>query len=363
MSTLRELGPHSVATNFVPGRLRLARLARGWTLRELAERIETTSSAVGQFEKGTARPSSRTLSRLTMVFRVPPSFFALPEPPAVDLNRCHFRRRRSTTKTERIRVLAKGALQLDLAEYLTRHVNFPDEQLSPLKVEATAGLDLEEFARSLRGVWGLGRGPIANMAHVMESRGAFIVTVQEHSKRLDAFSSWVDQRPVVFITAEKAPSRRRWDLAHELGHLLMHPVALAGDHSHEKQADTFAGAFLLPRDPFERECPKRLVWPHLIELKKRWGVSLAAMVKRAYHLGIYSEATYRRAFVRLSQLGWREQEPMEPAPEKPIVLQKALQLLRGSGHSMEQLAAEIGRHLVEIEQLTAGEPDELALFG
>lgn len=363
MSTLPELGPHTASQNFVPDRLRLARLARGWTLRELADRVETTTSAVSQFERGTARPSPTTLSRLAMAFRVPPAFFTLQEPPLVQLESCHFRRRRSATKKERVRVLAKGSLQLDLAEYLTRHVNFPHEQLSSLMVDTTAGLDLEQLASTLRDAWSLGRGPIANVAQVIEARGVFIVTVQEHSKRLDAFSAWVGERPVIFITIEKSPSRRRWDLAHELGHLLFHPEAIAGDQRHEAQADTFAGTFLLPRDPFERECPKRVVWPHLIELKKRWGVSLAAMVRRAYKLGIYSEATYRRAFVRLARQGWRENEPIEPEPEKPTVLRTALQLLVDSGHSLEQLAAEIGRHPFEIEQLAMGEPDELALFG
>ena len=56
---------------------------------------------------------------------------------------------------------------------------------------------------------------------------------------------------------------------------------------------------------------RRLDWTRLRQMKLRWGVSLAALIRRAFDLGLYTEATYRRAYSVLNQRGWRTEEPDE----------------------------------------------------
>lgn len=328
--------------DFTPQRLTLAREMAGLDIKQLAERIDATPSAVSQFEKGRTRPKAETLIRLALALRVPPTFFAAEPLAVIELAACHFRSRRSASVRERKRVLAYGTVLKRLADYLQELVNFPPEQLTELRSLVEDAHDPEALAVALRDEWSLGQGPISDMVALLEAKGVLPVEIPGHTQRLDAFSAWVGGKPLIFLTIEKGSgTRRRWDCAHELGHLLLHRGCEPGGALTEDAADAFASAFLLPKVPFLAECPRRLDWSRLRALKRRWGVSLAAIVRRAFDLEIYTEATYRRAYTILNQLGWRTQEPDEPRLERPALLQRALGLLGNAGHSLGRIAIDL----------------------
>ncbi len=123
--------------------------------------------------------------------------------------------------------------------------------------------------------------------------------------------------------------------------MLLHRGRDPGSQELETDADAFAGALLLPRGPFLAECPRRLDWDRLRVLTRRWGVSVAAIVRRAFDLGIFTEATYRRAYSVLHQLGWRTREPDEPMMERPELLQRAVEMLNTVGHSLRRIASDL----------------------
>ncbi|MBK8265106.1 MAG: ImmA/IrrE family metallo-endopeptidase [Nannocystis sp.] len=123
-------------------------------------------------------------------------------------------------------------------------------------------------------------------------------------------------------------SRTRWDASHELGHLIMHVDVAAGSPELERQANYFGSAFLLPRDSFIHEAPRRVNWDLIWELKRRWKVSAAAIVRRCFDLGTISEPAYRRAFMYLNQTGQRIIERDEPPQEHPVALRKALEIIQ-----------------------------------
>lgn len=331
-------------TKFTPQRLTLARDMAGLDVTELAERLDMTPSAVSQFEKGRTRPKAETVIRLALALGVPTSFFAAEPLEPIALDACHFRSLRSTAVKDRRRVIAHGTVMKRLADYLQEQVNFPAEQLSVLRQTLSRlAEDFDAIALAIRDAWNLGQGPISDMVALLESKGVLPIEIPGHSPKLDAFSTWIGGKPTIFLVSEKGSgSRRRWDCAHELGHLLLHVGVAPGDARHEQEANRFAGAFLLPRTPFLAECPRRLDWNRLRALKRRWGVSLAALVRRAFDLGIYTEATYRRAYTQLNHLGWRASEPDEPRMEKPTLMHRALGMLDAAGHSMKQVAADLG---------------------
>ena len=243
---------------------------------------------------------------------------------------------------ERRHVVAFGRTVKAVADYLDAYVHFPREQLTDLAARWRGDLTAEEYAAHVRDAWQLGQGPISNMVVLLELKGALPVEVPAHSAKLDAFSAWVGDTPVVFLTPDKqSASRRRWDCAHELAHLLLHREHEAGTPEVEADADAFAAAFLLPKTPFLAECPRRLDWDRLRALKQRWGVSLAAIVRRAFELGAFTEATYRRAYTTLNQRGWRTREPDEPAMERPELLQRAVVMLNDAGHSLRRIADDL----------------------
>ncbi len=116
----------AATTGFTPARLTLAREMAGLDLTELADRIDATPSAVSQFESGKARPKTETLLRMALALAAPPTFFAAPALPALDLDACHVRSRRSATMKERRRVVAYGWTVKAVADYLARLWPFAD---------------------------------------------------------------------------------------------------------------------------------------------------------------------------------------------------------------------------------------------
>lgn len=336
-----------VAHQFNPGALTVAREFRGLQKNKLAEKLELTPSAITQFESGKSRPNAQTVGRMSIALNFPPSFFAQPGNfCALSSDRGHFRSLRSSTQIERRKMLSSNALAGLIIEFVESYVDLPKEQVSPnTDYNLATPEDIEQAAVKLRKDWGLGIGPISHVVHLLESNGILVFRILSDCKRVDAFSLWHRNRPMVFLNTEKgSATRSRFDAAHELGHLIMHADYLPGDRLQEEQANRFASAFLLPRESFLQECPRHLIWPHFLELKRRWKVSLPALVRRAKDLGLISEHTYRRANMHIRKR-WHYDEPYEPEIEKPSILPQTITLLERGGWTVSKIAREV--HLSE----------------
>ncbi|MEZ4225509.1 MAG: XRE family transcriptional regulator [Polyangiaceae bacterium] len=330
---------------FHPPRLTIAREMRGLTKAELAQRIGKSAAAVSQFEAAgrvSCRPDASTLGTIALVLGVPVNFFAPRYPAArLDLEQCHFRSLRSTSQRDRRKLLAVGTLTCDLLRFLEEHLELPTEGVSQVARTVASAEEIERAALDLRRGWGLGLGPIPNVTRLLESHGVVVVHIPAGCSEVDAFSTWSDGRPLVFLVMEKgSTSRTRFDASHELGHLVMHTDACPGNAELERQANRFASAFLLPAETFASECPRWLNWDQLYELKARWRVSVQALVRRAFDLQLLSKASYRRAFVHMNKTGERQNERGEPSPEPPTLIAKSLEEL-APDFTME----DVGRHL------------------
>jgi Zn-dependent peptidase ImmA (M78 family)/DNA-binding XRE family transcriptional regulator len=346
---------YSIAHRFNPDCLRVAREFRGLKKNELASRIDVTPSAITQFESGQLKPNTETLGRLSMTLRFPMQFLAhTGDWQSVSTDQCHFRSLRSASQIDRKRMIAGATILANIVRIIDKHVNLPLEDVSPciLTNEPTSEEDIERAAASLRRHWKLGDGPISNVVELLESKGLIIGRLLEECDNVDAFSFWLQGRAFIFLTNGKdSSSRSRFDAMHEVGHLLMHSDCLPGDKAQEIEAHRFASAFLLPADTFIRECPRRLVWPHFLELKKRWGVSLAALLRRASDLKLISADTYRRANVQLNQKGWKFDEPSEPLPEWPSLLPESIRVLAQRGETIGDIADSLSIPLTVCETL------------
>ncbi len=355
---------HTAARLFDPERLTLARELRGLTKQQLADKIGKTPSAVSQFESARARPDGQTVGRMVLALQVPASFFAkVSEGSAlsvIPLDICHFRSLRSASQRDRRMLLAKSSLMNGLLAFLEHKVTLPEERVTMLTALPRDADAIEALAVEVRTKWGLGLGPIGNMTNLLERNGVVVIPIDDACREVDAFSLWNGKRPCVFLVMDKgSTSRTRMDAAHELGHLVMHADVAAGSPELERQANQFGAALLMPRPSFYHEAPKRLNWDHIWELKRRWKVSAAAIVRRSYDLGILSEATYRRAFVHLNQSGERTSEPHEPPKEAPVAVRKALDVI-AQKWPIHRIAEEIGVSAVDLHDLVAfTSPDEL----
>jgi Zn-dependent peptidase ImmA (M78 family) len=188
---------------------------------------------------------------------------------------------------------------------------------------------IEGITSRMRADWKLGKGPISNMVRLLERYGCVVVRTNSETKDIDAFSGRWHGRPYDLLASEKGDAARsRFDAAHELGHLVMHPDPDPTNREHEVQAHLFASAFLMPRDAIRHELPRAVDWPELIRLKARWKVSLQALLRRGLDVGSISNAQYRRGMAVLSARGWRKLEPGDAGKvEDPQLLAHALQLL------------------------------------
>jgi Zn-dependent peptidase ImmA (M78 family)/transcriptional regulator with XRE-family HTH domain len=353
---------HSVAYQFNPDCLKVAREYRGLKKNELAGKLDITPSAVSQFESGQVRPTPQTIAHLSMALRFPPAFFSKKNlVRAIPPDQCHFRSLRSCSQIERRKMVGAGSLIGIIIDFIENHVDLPQEDVtSATSYGAETTGEIEEAALTVRRNWGLGLGPIDNIVHLLESKGVLLFRLLEDCKKLDAFSLWYRHRPFIFLNSEKdSASRNIFDAAHELGHIVLHSEYLPGDQKQEDEANKFASAFLMPRESFLLECPRRLVWDHYRELKQRWRVSLAALVRRARDLQLISNDTYRRAHVQLNKRGWRYNEPDEPEMEHPTVLPQAVELLDQLGWSLPSIAQHLSLSETDLRWLIYADTEQV----
>ena len=352
--------PPAASTDFDGTRLTVARRLRGLTKTALANEVGVTPTAIAQYEKA-GRPTQGTLASLCLALGLPRDFFGAGRPVTLlPASSAHFRSLRSTSAASREQALAFGELCLELVSLIDQYVDLPPVNLPDVGVpEAIEPDDIERAAARLKAAWGIGAGPIGSVVQLLEANGIITMRLPAATDaKVDAFSTYAGARPLVFLsprTSDKA--RGRFDAAHELGHLIIHPDTEPGSKIVENQAHAFAAEFLMPRNEITDQLPRRIDWPHLHELKKHWGVSLRALVYRSKTLGVMSDASYRRANQQLSIWGLPEPGPLGPA-ESPKLLGMARNLMVESGIDFEAVLSS-GRIATEIaEQIITAATEE-----
>jgi len=126
------------------------------------------------------------------------------------------------------------------------------------------------------------------------------------------------------VNGAASDDRKRFSLAHELGHLAMECEGVT-EKEEEDLAHRFAGAFLVPHAVVIRELGDRrrsLSFHELALLKEKHGLSMQAWIHRARDLGVIDEGHYKSLFRQFSAKGWRKDEPVRLVrSEKPTRLQ------------------------------------------
>lgn len=290
-------------------RLTVARQRRAMTKTELALRCGVTVQAITGYEGRTFSPSPEMLLRMAAVLGYPLSFFCGPTLPPLQLSETTFRSLRTTSARLRDRALASGTLVASLIEPML----YDRFKRVPLDVPDVPGASPAEAADLLRVQWGLGVGPIDNMVVLLESKGVQVFWMSEEESKIDAFAFWHGDVPFVFLNPEKGTGdRQRFNAAHELAHLVLHRhVPNPPDRDIEREAHAFAAAFLLPAAQFEREAPRVADIDEFRPVKRRWKVSIAAMVRRCRDLGLLTRWQYEDAVKEIGRRGWRTREPVE----------------------------------------------------
>ena len=313
--------------------LEALRIARGLTQNALADESGISQASLSKVESGNLEIDAERWGKLAEALGVPISAFEAATGD-VAVARTFHRKQRSTPAAEVKKIGADIALTSrrihDLVgartTTLQRH-DLEDGFVTP-----------QEVARNVRADLGLGTEPIRDLTKVIESAGVWVLKWPLDSVQVDAIASWPEaSAPVILIGDHVSPERLRFTMAHELGHAVMHDSDSSGAQEHE--ADAFAGEFLLPTAELRKSWPKEPNLEALIELKRIWGMSLSALIRRAHDGGLLTEQQYRDWSIRLSTSGMHRREPAPLDSEHPTALASAVRGELDKGHSVDELAA------------------------
>jgi Zn-dependent peptidase ImmA (M78 family)/DNA-binding XRE family transcriptional regulator len=334
---------------FTPGRLALARMRRRFTAKILAEKAGISPVTLSRIENGVQEPDDQTVEKLAKALAYPIAFFFMPDIDRVDPESASFRSMKAMTARERDAALASGFLALELADWVKTKFDLPEPDLLDLKFEP----EPSSAARMLRQHWGIGEKPIGHLIKLLETKGVRVFSLAENTRTVDAFSYWRNGEPFIFLNTFKTAERSRFDAAHELGHLLLHRHGGPQGREAEYQADLFASSFLMPEADVLSHLPYVSSLKELISMKRRWGVSLAALVYRLWKLGRISDWQNRSFFIQIGQ-EFGDTEPNGIERERSAVWQMVLSELWRDRITRHHIADELNMPREEMDTLLFG---------
>jgi len=300
-------------------RFKSARLMNSLSLQDLSDILNNKISrqALHKYEKGEVLPDSEMMDLLCNALHVRPDFFT--RTTIVELGEVSFRKlvkfpaKDQKSVIEHTKEILSRYLELEEILGIKEKFNHPIPDSAPILTFD----DVEEFAKMLRKVWGLGTGPIFNVCELLEEKNVKIIEF-EAEDGFDGLQTWVNgkETPVIVLNEAKFKSKRdrkRFTALHELAHLLL-PFGDIDEKLEEKLCHRFASALLLPKKAVIKELGIKRNKISIHEfgfLKEQYGISIQAMVFRLNDLGIITDS-YKRYYYRyINQMGWRVDEPYE----------------------------------------------------
>lgn len=324
---------------FNGNRLREARRFRAKSITDLSNDIGVTKQMVSKYENNKAVPSLEILFLIISNLNFPREFFFGEDTFDMETEGTFFRSRLTSTQKEKKPSEFTKNMTVLIRDFLEDYIDFPKVPKKPM---INNDQSIEELAYRVRKELGLSDKPINNILRLLEEQGFVVSLISNKMDKVDAFSSQTKINGNIYYTVvlegeEYSYYRQQFSIAHELGHWVLHsevldPQSLEKDEykEMEDEANEFAACFMLPKEAFSRDVSlEPLNLDYYVHLKKKWQVSIGAMVMRAFNLGIISSEDYQKLQRQISYRKWRITEPLDTVKtiSKPIALKQAVELL------------------------------------
>ncbi|MGQ0829361.1 MAG: ImmA/IrrE family metallo-endopeptidase [Bacteroidota bacterium] len=313
-------------TKLNPRMITLARESRGLTQKELADMLKISAGKLCKVELDSQSLNEELEAQLSKILSYPPSFFyqegeVLP----MSLN---FRRR----------VIVAQKLIMPIEAQINIYRLNIEIMLKEQILAKNIVLDIADYgsagaiAKQLRKIWKMPKGRIENMTELLETKGILVVSSNFGTERVDSRTIITKTgHPVIVINSSMHGDRQRFSLSYELGHLIMHVYTQPGfkrNLGHE--ANLFAAEFLMPEEDIKKDFQGDITIPRLAELKRKWKVSMQALLYRASDLKFLTDNQKRYLLQQFNQLDIRRREPPEVdiAREKPVLLRNLISSYR-----------------------------------
>lgn len=313
--------------NFNHRQLIFAREYRGLTQSDLASNIAGLSqSNLSKYEKGLGLLSDEMVIKITTFLGFPESWLQqsisnLPE-------NAHYRKR--TTITKKVKTEIEYSIRLIgyIVDQMSDSIEWPAFRLTPLDIEE--GYSPENIAKNTRKIMKVAPDePLRSIFTLLENFGVIVVEI-DITEKFDGVSFISDRgNPVIIINKFFSNDRKRFTLAHELGHLMMHDFPIPDyrnlEKAKEEEANRFASEFLMPSE-FIKSSLFNLKLSSLGQLKKYWLTSMASIIRRARDLNCIDKDKYTYLSIELSRDGKRKNEDGFVYIDEPVLFVEAYKL-------------------------------------
>lgn len=335
-----------MSKSFNGQRLRQARLYKGLSINDLAELLGVSKQAISQYETSNVTPDFDKMRIITNELNFPSSYFFQEDSFDVNAKTTYFRALLSANKNARLQQVVKVKHLAMIYEILSNYLEFPQLNIPDVSEFINNNeIDYEAMSQKIREYWEIGQKPIEDFPYLLEKNGIIVASYPVSQDNIDAYSQKInvegnDKFIIVLSDDKNSAVRSNFDAAHELGHILLHDWNLDLEElsredfkKQEKQANNFAAAFLLPKEAFLKDVslyPKDL--KYYIELKRKWKVSISAMLIRTNKLGVINDNQYQYLMKQMTFNKWRQNEPLDNViiKQKPILLNKSIEILIGN---------------------------------
>ncbi|WP_461203398.1 spr1629 family repressor/antitoxin [Enterococcus sp. N342-3-1-2] len=308
--------------------LQVVRMLQGLSRKELGEKLNVSEQSIWQFEKQMIEPSFENILKMKDILQVRSDFFFeefIVEQTFFETNVAYRKADVSSRKKINSEVVYLN-IAAKMINYLESFVNVPPNTLLALRKESFKWLNdgglnakIEAAAEQARRFLGIYQDN-SNLLLSLEKSGIYVLEKNIGGKA-DAYSAWsTEDIPIIVLGIKKSAVRRNFDLAHELGHLLLLAHVDFGvlDKTErqlkEREADYFASCFLLPNEIIQSEYKqlKKISNPDsYAPLKLKYNVSIQALEMRAYKLGFLTPKQHSYFYRQIALRDYRQEEPLD----------------------------------------------------